>query len=181
MDKKDNFDSSFEEFYKEYFVNVLRYVYSSVNDLYLSEDITHDIFLRIYKNKNIPSGSNEKVKAYLFKAAKNMIIDYYRLEQKEQKKQEIVLVEWDFVDLDVSEIIIEGEVLSTISDVIESFPFRERNIFYQRFYGKKIKDISKEHNISRYHIKRIEDKILQRIRDTLQKNFAYNSNFKEQL
>ncbi|HOK93776.1 MAG TPA: sigma-70 family RNA polymerase sigma factor [Spirochaetota bacterium] len=172
MPKKENFEIQFEAFYKKYFLSVAKYTFSLCKDLYLAEDITHDVFLRIYKNKNIPSGKEEHVKSYMFKAAKNMFIDYHRAQEAERKKEECLILEWKFKEIDPCSIIIEGEVIATISDVLNSFSPNSREIFYQRFLGKHRREIAREKNISSYYIKKIEDAIIHKLRTILKKYFG---------
>jgi len=138
----------------------------------LAEDISHDVFLKIYQSKKIPSGSDKYIKAYMFKSAKNMAIDYYRAEKRENKKLQDAIPEWSFCEIDESSILIEGEILATTSDIINSFPLYNRKIFYQRFLGRHRNEISKEKNISSYYIKKIEDEIIKKLREILKKYFG---------
>jgi len=101
-----------------------------------------------------------------------MAIDYYRAEKRENKKLQDAIPEWSFCEIDESSILIEGEILATTSDIINSFPLYNREIFYQRFLGRHRTKISKEKNISSYHVKKIEDEIIKRLREILKKYFG---------
>ena len=70
------FSKDFEEIYIKYSDKIYKYLYLNTKDAYLAEDITGEVFLRIWK-------AWERIKpdflqALLYKTAKNILIDYYR-------------------------------------------------------------------------------------------------------
>lgn len=77
------FTEDFEETYKKYSDKIYRYVYVNTSDPYLAEDITSEVFLRIWKRWN--SLKPDYMQALLYKTAKNIIIDHYR-KRKNGKK-----------------------------------------------------------------------------------------------
>jgi|GEM_PF-1914254 len=147
MERKYNFETSFEEFYKEYFPFVMKYIYFKVKSLNIAEDMSQELFLRIYKKKKIPSGDGESIKREIQNLAKNMVRIYLREYEQENKKRLKSIQEWEYIELDIDNITIEGEVLKTITEEIEDFLFEDKDIFYQRFYDKCAKDILEKKNI----------------------------------
>ena len=65
------FSKDFENIYLEYSDKIYRYVYLNTNDPYLAEDITSEVFLRIWKNWN--RIKQDFMQALLYKTAKNII------------------------------------------------------------------------------------------------------------
>ena len=73
----------FEEIYLKYSDKIYKYVYMNVSDPYLSEDITSEVFLRVWKRWN--KLRLDFIQALLYKIAKNIIVDHYR--KKKNRKQ----------------------------------------------------------------------------------------------
>ena len=44
----------FDDIYEEHFHNIYRYIFYMVSDTQLAEDLTQEVFLRIYKNDSKP-------------------------------------------------------------------------------------------------------------------------------
>lgn len=78
---------AFGEIYRTYLTRIYRFVYYLVNDENLAEDITQDTFIKVWNA--LPSFSIKKgtMQAYLFRAARNLVID------KQRKKKDSVLTE----------------------------------------------------------------------------------------
>jgi RNA polymerase sigma-70 factor, ECF subfamily len=169
----DPFDELFEKSYRENYSYLLKYLFLLVHDLNIAEDLVHDIFLRIYKSRNsVIIGEQSKLKNYLKKAARNISIDYLRKQEREDAKNKKVIPELkDYNDafyLSLENSIIEGEVLSTVRDVLENFNECSRKIFISRIMEKKTrKEVAREENLSSYIIKRIENEILYKLREKL--------------
>lgn len=73
LNKKEKFSSD----YDKYIDSIYRFVYIKVNSQYIAEDICSDIFTKYWKNiKNDKQIDNER--AFLYKIARNTVIDYYR-------------------------------------------------------------------------------------------------------
>ena len=76
MIDKDN-KQQFSEIYDKYIESIYRFVFIKTNSQFIAEDITSEIFTRYWqslqKNNEI---LNER--AFLYKTARNAVIDYYR-------------------------------------------------------------------------------------------------------
>jgi RNA polymerase sigma-70 factor (ECF subfamily) len=72
-------DSLHQELYQE----IKRYVHNHVREKEDAEDIVQNIFLKIHLHKN-QLQSPEKFIGWMYRIAKNAIIDYYRLRKREQ-------------------------------------------------------------------------------------------------
>ena len=172
MKKNDDpFDVFFEEIYSENYLFLVKYLYKLVHDLNLAEDFSHDIFLRIYKSrKTVITGEN--LRNYLKKSARNISIDHFRKTARDEEKTKRIIPELKEFDetfyLSVENFVIEGEVLSTVNDVLDKFPERKREIFKARILEQKTRrQVSEEEKISSYNIKKIENAILFKLREKL--------------
>ncbi|WP_245805817.1 RNA polymerase sigma factor [Bacillus alkalicellulosilyticus] len=74
------------DWYYKYSDSVQSFIYIMIQDYQQSEDLTHDTFLKAYKNLELFKG-NSTEKTWLFSIAHNVTIDYIR----KQKPIKIVL------------------------------------------------------------------------------------------
>ncbi len=76
MAEKD-IKKQFSEVYDKYIESIYRFVFIKTNSQFIAEDITSDIFTRYWQSLQ---KSNEILneRAFLYKTARNAVIDYYR-------------------------------------------------------------------------------------------------------
>ena len=89
-------EEAFSEIYDFYVIRIFRFIYLKTSSKETAEDLVSEVFLRYWKR--IKKGmrdevlgetvANDKVRPFLYKIAKNLIIDFYR-------KREIPTVEID--------------------------------------------------------------------------------------
>lgn len=87
---------AFSEIYDFYIIRIFRFIYLKTSSKETAEDLASEVFLKYWKR--IKEGmedeslgeviSNDKTKAFLYKIARNLIIDFYR-------KKEVPTVEID--------------------------------------------------------------------------------------
>ena len=167
----DLFNEEFETIYRENYSYLLKYLLLLVHDFDIAEDLTHDIFVKIFKSRNALI-SGRHLRNYLKKSAKNMAIDHLRKQAREEAKNKKIITELkDYNEafyLSLENSAVEGEVMSTVQDILESFNERSRKIFISRIINNKTrKEVSEEENTSSYNIKRIENEILYKLREKL--------------
>ena len=68
----------FGHLYNTYVDRIYRYVYARVADSMLAEDITSQVFLKVWENLNTYQIGKIPFRAWLYRIAHNTIIDYYR-------------------------------------------------------------------------------------------------------
>lgn len=170
VNEKQTFDREFIRLYDEYFSFIVKYLLAIVDDFNSAEDIAHDVFFRMYKNRKIPPADTAMCKSYMKKSAKNMAIDYLRKQKRDELKIKKIIPEWNEKNSqsDLENIIIEGFIVSTVNDVLLDFPERNRKIFFESVIeSKSLNDISSRGDLSRYRVKRIEKEIVYRLREKL--------------
>lgn len=89
-----NTQEGFASVFEEYGKNIFRYIYVRVgNRRSLAEDLTQDVFERVWSNRDKYDSERASVKTWIFTIARNRLTDYYR------KKREVpVDPETDVVD-----------------------------------------------------------------------------------
>jgi RNA polymerase sigma-70 factor (ECF subfamily) len=84
----------FARLYDAYMERIYRYVYFRVADEKLAEDITSQVFLKVWEKLDTYQAGQSPFMAWLYRIAHNAVIDYYR-----SKKVAISLEEANPVDL----------------------------------------------------------------------------------
>jgi len=69
----------FAKIYDKYVESIYRFVFIKVNSSQVAEDLTSEVFLKSWeKFKQKQEDSIENPRAYLYKVARNRVIDFYR-------------------------------------------------------------------------------------------------------
>lgn len=128
------FSEDFEKIYLKYSDKIYRYVYLNTLDPYLSEDITSEAFLRIWKKwRQIKP---DFIQALLYKTAKNILIDYYRKHKNNIKVSLEETVEKGIepsYDEDLIEKIHKDENIKKITEAIRLLPENLKEVLILRF------------------------------------------------
>lgn len=70
--------------YDEYYPPLYRYIYRQVSDVETARDLTADLFQRFLQAVQKQNGPSQNVKAWLYRAAHNLVVDFYRRQQHRQ-------------------------------------------------------------------------------------------------
>jgi RNA polymerase sigma-70 factor (ECF subfamily) len=85
----------FEKIYLAYVSKIYSYFYYKLYDKHLAEDLTNEVFLKVYKAIGIKKFKSKDFKIWIYKVAKNNFIDYIRKNQKKGKEVNIEQLEDD--------------------------------------------------------------------------------------
>jgi RNA polymerase sigma factor (sigma-70 family) len=80
--KKTGDNSHFEKIYRFFFKKIYRFVLLNISDSQIAENITSDVFYNVYRNLAKARLNSGSFRAWIYKIARNLIIDYYRKEAK---------------------------------------------------------------------------------------------------
>lgn len=72
----------FSEIYDKYVADIYRYTVLKVNSAALAEDITSEVFFKAWQFILADGKKIEQLRPFLYKIARNQIIDYYRKKEK---------------------------------------------------------------------------------------------------
>ncbi len=88
IQKAQNGDKdAFGTLYERYAQTIFRFVYSRLDNRLDAEDLTEEVFVRVWKSLPDYREQGAPFVAYLFQVARNSIIDFYRRSQ--HKKQDL--------------------------------------------------------------------------------------------
>ncbi len=133
-------------------------LYSRVRCRETAADICQEAFVRLCRREDLASVGN--LKAYLFRTAQNLVIDYYR----SQTVRNAAMVAWpddmppEIEDLRCAETVALGEEdLDRLIEGMSSLsPLCQRIFYLNRFEGLKQREIAETLNIS---VRTVEENI----------------------
>jgi len=84
--KKTGENIFFENIYRFFFPKILRFTALNVSDIQAAEEISSEVFVKVYRHLRKLNLNAPAFKAWLYKIARNLIIDFYRKEARSVKK-----------------------------------------------------------------------------------------------
>jgi RNA polymerase sigma factor (sigma-70 family) len=166
-----DFKSEFERIYTSYKNRVFSILKKIINCTQTAEDLTHEVFIRIIekwpKFNNVDTPGE---RSYISRIAVNCAKDYIRKKGREQRKhdkiafQDITLSPEFYINIE--DLYIEGEVQETLYDAIQSLSGMEQKVMVEKIICEnRDYHITRRNKISHYMLKKIEQKVSDRIRD----------------
>lgn len=80
--QKGNLDE-FTELYEQYFEKIYRFIYYKTHHQQTAEDLTSQVFIKTLENIGRFNPGQGLFSSWLYRIARNKVIDYYRTEKKE--------------------------------------------------------------------------------------------------
>ena len=87
----------FEKIYYHFAPKIYSYFYFKISDKQLAEDLTSEVFIKVYKNLKKKRFNSRSFKVWIYTVAKNTLIDYYRKNKKEKEKVTLT-GEWENIE-----------------------------------------------------------------------------------
>ena len=84
--KKTGENIFFENIYRFFYPKILRFTVLNVSDVQVAEEISSEVFVKVYRHLRKLNLNAPAFKAWLYKIARNLIIDFYRKEARSIKK-----------------------------------------------------------------------------------------------
>lgn len=164
---KSGSEDAFAILYGQYHQELCNYITAISGDLYASEDIVQQTFIKLWSNREKLNVAEDKLKQYLFKISYNLFIDTKRKQKKENKFLE-KLKHRAYLELLETDTALFEERLRKVEAEIENLPDQCKLVFIlSKKEGLKYKEISERLHIS---IKTVEvhmAKALKRLRAQL--------------
>lgn len=68
----------FSQVYDQYITRIYRFIYLKVSPQETAEDLSSEVFLRLYKRLKEPNSKIQNPQAFLYQIARNVVADHYR-------------------------------------------------------------------------------------------------------
>lgn len=144
--------------YEDYSLKVRNFILSKVNDFNLAEDLTSDVFLKVYNNIDKYDPKKSSLSTWIFTIARNRLIDYYRTRKVESELPEDLTYE-------IEEDICNEDNLQMLKESIKSLSNKEKNLILLHYYSRMtLKDAAVKMGISYPYAKILHTKALMKLR-----------------
>ena len=91
----EEINAYFSEIYDQYVKKIYRFIYLKVSSVETAEDLSSEVFLRLYKHIQDSKPVIENPQAFLYQIARNVIADHYR-----GQKVQLVSIEKTFIEIE---------------------------------------------------------------------------------
>ncbi len=164
MIREGNIMLSKEEIYTQYKDKVFGYVKNHVNSIEDAEDITSDIFVKIYSKIDTYDETKASLSTWIYSMTSNTVIDFYRTNHIHSEIPE------DLTDdkSTVEDEILNNESLELLADALTKLPQEQMDIIVLRYYkGLTLQEVAAKMNLSYGVTKLRHREALGRLRDLL--------------
>ncbi|MCR5404970.1 MAG: sigma-70 family RNA polymerase sigma factor [Butyrivibrio sp.] len=133
-----------EEIYIEYRDKVFGYVKNHVNSIEDAEDITSEIFIKIYSKLDTYDDSKASLSTWIYSMTSNTVIDFYRTNHIHSEIPEDLTNESTIEDE-----VLNSESLEALAIALENLPQELRDIIVLRYYkGLTLQEIAEKMHLS---------------------------------
>lgn len=149
-----------DSIYTEYREKVMRYMLKKVQNPHDSEDLTSEVFLKVFKKLESFDESKASLSTWIYTVARNTVIDYYRTRRDTSELDENLTAA---ENADTS--LFRNETLEILANALEELDERSRNIVILHYYnGLTLKSIADSIGISYSHTKLLHNKALSELK-----------------
>lgn len=159
---------AFQALIAEYQSRLYNFAFSLTKSKYISEEIFQEVFIKIWVNRhNLNSDLN--LNAYIFKIAKNLILNHLRKVANQDSLKENLWNNITQVHSNTEESIVLKDYLHITEQIIQKLPEQKKNIFIlSKFEGKTNEEIAVQLGIKQKTVKNHLWKSTQFIKEQLQ-------------
>jgi RNA polymerase sigma-70 factor (family 1) len=165
---KNGDHSAMEQLYQEYWEEVLDNAYKRVRDEEVAQDITQEIFISIWENRERLQIEGS-LTAYFKGAVKYKVINYFKSSMvKEKHKEDIALLTGSPTAASAENLLMLKDLNKQFDEALQELPEKMRVIIsMSRKQEKSIQEISAELNLSAQTVKNQISSALKLIREKL--------------
>jgi len=140
--------------YQDYHEKVLHMIYSKVCDRTLAEDLTEDVFVKVYSKLDSFDDTKASVSTWIYRIAQNTVIDYYRVRKINSEVPEDLTQEGEIDDE-----LLNDEMMESLANALEQLPERDRNLIILHYYkNMTLKDAAAAVGMSYSNAKLVHNK-----------------------
>ena len=148
--------------YEDYSIKVRNFILSKVNDFNLAEDLTSDVFVKVYSKLDSFDDKKASLSTWIFTITRHTLIDYYRTRRVNEELPEDLTYEDDEEDSICNE-----ENLNILKEGLKKLSEKERDLIILHYYSKEtLKEIANKMNISYAYAKVLHAKALLKLKNS---------------
>ena len=167
--KKSKSDpNAFGEIYEHYHKDIHRFIKYRVSNTEAAQDVTATVFHKALKGIHNFKWQGISFSAWLYRIARNTVIDYYRSQNKHTGNVAIEDIKIASQAKTPEEKYIETEFEVTIKELIAELPDREQKIIYMKFFeGYTNKTIAELVDLSESNVGTILHRAMKKLKKRL--------------
>ena len=160
MQTKDSIQS---EVYSLYYNKVFGYVLNRARSRADAEDITSEVFLKVFSKSDEFDLHRSGASTYIFRVMQTTLADFYR-------KNRIVYTSLEEVSDEIDETENLDELLTSLDDALDTLTERELAIVILHYYhGLSHKEVAKKMQLSYVNVRQICHVALEKLRKEMEK------------
>lgn len=145
-----------EQIFKDYHDKVLHLIYGKINNYTLAEDLTSEVFLKVYSKLDTFDETKASISTWIYRIAQNTVIDYFRTRKVYSEVPEEIAQESEIDDE-----ILNNETLDALADALTELPERDRDLIILHYYhGLTLKEAAERIGMSYSNAKLVHNKSL---------------------
>lgn len=154
-----------EKIYRDFYNKVYGYILSKIQNVHNAEDLTSDVFLKVYEKLDSFDDSKASLSTWIYTITRNTLTDFYRT-----RKVFSEIPENEESGFSLEDEVCDAQTLEMLADALETLDERERDIVILRYYsGKTLRDISEQMDISYAYVKVLQNNAFAKLRKFLEK------------
>lgn len=158
----------FDELYTRLWPEVYRFIYYKLQNRQEAEELTQEIFHRVYSHIIKNEIDETKIKAYIFACARNIVYDTWKEKKKNTRVIELDEISERDAALTDDTSLVEGNLM--VREVLEMLNPEEKNIITMRILeGYSISYVAEKLGKPEGTIKSMQFRALQKLRKGLEK------------
>lgn len=151
-----------KEIYIEYSDKIYRYLYWHLGDVYLAEDLTSEVFLKVFNN--LAKFKGGYLQAWIYRIAKNLLVDYYR-SKKTSSVENIAEIP---VDVHLLETLEKDEESRSLQKAIAKLPENLREVVILRFFEEmSAAEVAEVVGINEGNVRVLQFRALKKLKEEL--------------
>lgn len=164
--------SEFDEIYQQYYTGIFRFVLGFVKSSDTAEDITQDLFIKIFENKQVLERV-ENLKSYLFTSAKNATLNYLKKASREEQIKSKLILHYDTKKASLEDDLADIEYAKYLQECLGKLSERNKVVFNLcRNESKSYGEVAQELGISQSAVKKHMIKSMKTLRSLIKKDFG---------
>lgn len=170
---------AFGKIYGYYLPKIYRFILIKVSNKGEAEDLTHEVFLNVWKNINSFTPKGFPFSSWVYRIAKNEVIDFYRTSKKDLRLEQ---VEENFLKIPETQTseINQALDLEKIKSLINLLKPDQQDVLIMRFVeGLNHEEIAAALDKSEGAVRIIQFRAIQNLKELINQNGNDNTYIKE--
>ncbi|WP_025764568.1 RNA polymerase sigma-70 factor [Dyadobacter tibetensis] len=162
---------AFEALYRIYSIQVFNYIHAKLQDREVAQDLTQDLFVNLWHRRHQLEIS--KLGAYLFGAAKHLIISYYRKQLSRERQTDYFVKQHPITEETTYQDTLVMDLRGRYQQALELLPLKCRQVYLLSRNGHSNREVATELGISEKTVEQHISKALRTLRTYLQDHLVY--------